>query len=73
MLPEKNNPQWRRLVTGEQNYPLKNFVLQMKVTQTATDIRAGLLSVDKAVEDIYALCQKYEKAVSQDMEVIFSN
>lgn len=73
MLPEKTHPEWRKLVKGEKIYPLQNFVLQLKVTQTAKDIKAGKVSVEKAIEDIYALCEKYKHAVMKDMERIFNS
>ncbi len=73
MLPEKTHPDWKSLVTGEKVYPLENFVLQLKVTQTAKDINTGKLSVDKAVDDIYDLCLKYRHAVMKDMEKIFNS
>jgi hypothetical protein len=73
LLPDKQRPEWRMLVKGEKEYPLTNFVLQLKVSQTATDIKKGKLSVEKAVDEIYELCQKYKHAVVKDMKVIFSS
>ncbi|ALO15440.1 hypothetical protein L21SP5_01799 [Salinivirga cyanobacteriivorans] len=73
MLPDKTHPEWKYLVKGEKQYPLENFVLQLKVTQTAKDIKSGKLSVDKAVDDIYALCLKYRHAVMKDMKKIFNS
>lgn len=73
MLPDKNRKEWVELVTGKQVYPLQNFVLQMKVTQTIKDIKSGKLSIDVAVHEIYELCKKYEKAISKDLDLIFSD
>lgn len=73
MLPNKELPGWEMLVTGKKIYNLRNFVLQMKVTQTAKDIKADKITVQKAIDDIYALCAKYEKAVKMDMQTIFSD
>jgi hypothetical protein len=71
MIPEKDRPEWRMLVRGEKSYPLTNFVLQMKVTKAVADLRKNQVSLDKVIDEIYALCQKYEKAVAQDMKTIF--
>jgi poly(A) polymerase Pap1 len=73
LLPDKQRPEWRLLVKGEKEYPLTNFVLQLKVNQTAIDIKKGKLSVEKAVDEIYNLCEKYKHAVVKDMKVIFSS
>ncbi len=73
MLPEKNRPEWKLLVKGDKDYPLRNFVLQMKVAQTAKDIKTGKVTIDKAVDEIYSLCKKYEKAVHKDVETIFNS
>ncbi|PLX25000.1 MAG: hypothetical protein C0599_01370 [Salinivirgaceae bacterium] len=73
LLPDKQRPEWRLLVKGEKEYELSNFVLQLKVSQTATDIKKGKLSVEKAVDEIYELCEKYKHAVVKDMKVIFSS
>lgn len=72
MLPDKTRKEWKQLVTGEKQFSLKNFVLQMKVAQTAKDIKKGRISVEEAVNDIYTLCKKYDKAVGKDVETIFN-
>ena len=71
MLPEKNRKEWEALVTGAQTYPIQNFVLQMKVSQTAKDIKLGKLPIKVAIDEIYDLCKKYEKAISKDLDLIF--
>lgn len=73
LLPDKQRPEWRLLVKGEKDFPLTNFVLQLKVSQTASDIKKGKLTVEKAVDEIYDLCEKYKHAVVKDMKVIFSS
>ncbi len=72
MLPDKKRPEWKELVTGQKTVTLKNFVLQMKVTQAIKDIKAGKTTPEKAVDEIYELCSKYEKAVMPDMDAIFN-
>ncbi len=71
MIPEKNRPEWTDLVTGKKSYILKNYVLQMKVSQAIKDIRDGKVTIRKVIDELFSLCTKYEKAVADDMKTIF--
>lgn len=73
-VPQKERKEWRDLLTGELNVPLKNFFLQMKVTQAKNQVATGKISLEEAVEDIHNLCVKFFKAKNMDTDLatIFS-
>lgn len=71
MIPDKTRPEWRKLVKGEIDCQFKNYVLQLKVTQISKEIQEGETDVESAVDQIFTLCKKYEKAVTTDMKQIF--
>jgi hypothetical protein len=70
-IPSKEKKEWRQLIRGELDVQLSNFVLQMNVTQARKDVKANLLDLEEAIDDIHSLCEKYSLAVQQDMRKIF--
>jgi len=72
-IPSKDRPEWKELLNIEREFDLKNFVLQMKVTQARKDIQKGKKTMVNAIDEIHALCEKYALAVKQDMETVFNN
>jgi len=71
-IPKKDRPEWKIILNSESKIVFNNFVLQMKITQAKKDIVKGKKTMEKAVDEIHALCQKYALAVKQDMEMIFN-
>jgi len=72
IIPTKDRPEWKSLLNPESKIVLNNFVLQMKITQAKKDIVKGKMTIEKAVDEIYSLCQKYALAVKHDMDMIFN-
>jgi len=74
-VPPKERKEWRDLLTGNLNIPLKNFFFQMKVTQAKNQIAMGKITLDEAIDDIHALCKKFFKAKNMDVDLanIFLN
>ncbi len=72
-IPSKDRKEWRLLLTGDLNVPLKNFFFQMKVTQAKNQILSGKVELEEAVEEIYELCQKFRQAkyMEEDLDRIF--
>jgi len=70
--PNKDKKEWRNLLQGDSDIPIKNFFLQMKVSQMKKLLEQGKVSIDDAVEDLYDLCNNITdvKHVSEDLEVI---
>lgn len=70
-IPPKSRPEWRQLVRGELSHTFKNYTLQMKVHQCSQFIKEGKLLEQKAIDDLYGLCEKYALAVREDFKSIF--
>jgi len=72
-IPNKDRKEWKELVTGQLDIPLKNFFFQTKVTQIKSLFKNNKLSLEKAIEDIYNVSVKFskEKNISEDIEAIF--
>ncbi len=72
-IPSKSRKEWRQLLSGELDIPLKNFFFQMKVTQARTQIEKGIVSMESAINDLHILCNKFSKAknMPEDLKLIF--
>ncbi len=70
-LPPKEREEWGKLVQNEFPHYFQNYVLQMKVSYFSKKIKNNELDVQTAVDEVYALCEKYSKAVQADFKVIF--
>jgi hypothetical protein len=58
-------------VRGELNYNFQNFALQMKVSHLAMHIKSGKITEAQAIDELYALCEKYSLSVANDIKKIF--
>lgn len=72
MIPDKTRKEWYDLVTGKSNHIFTNFVLQLQVNKAKREVSNGEKQPDEAVEELYILCNKYQKAVKRDMDAIFN-
>lgn len=72
-IPSKDRKEWQELLTGQLDVEFTNYILQMKVTQAKKDITNEVITIEKAVDEIHALCGKYVLAVKLDMEIIFKD
>ncbi len=68
-IPPKDRKEWRDLLTGQINVPLKNFFFQMKITQAKKLIEKDKLTVEDAVDELYNLCVKFSKAKYMDVDI----
>lgn len=68
-IPPKERKEWRDLLTGQINVPLKNFFFQMKITQAKKQVKKAKVTVDDAVDEIYELCVKFSKAKYMDVDI----
>lgn len=71
--PSKDRKEWKDLLEGKINVPLKNFFFQMKVTQAKNQIEKGIVPIDTATEELQTLCSKFIKAKNmyEDLQRIF--
>ena len=71
IIPKKNRPEWRKLLTGQLDVQIENFVLQMQVDNTRRAINSSKMTVEQGIDKIHELCVKYTLAVKSDMNTIF--
>ena len=71
IIPKKDRPEWRELLTGQLNVQIENFVLQMQVDKTKKAITNSKITVEQGIDRIHELCVKYTLAVKSDMNTIF--
>ncbi len=70
-IPPIEREEWGKLLTGEIKHAYKNYVLQTKTYQMQKDVASGKLPLNKAIAELYALCEKYNLAVLSDLRIIF--
>ncbi len=70
-IPPKDRSEWLDLVTGKIEYKFQNYVLQMKTAEYSRKINSGDMTPKEAIDDMYALCEKYALAVKFDFQNIF--
>ncbi len=68
-LPSKHRREWADLLIGSHEIKLTNFILQMKVTNARKKIKEGSLSLSDAIDEIYDLCEKYQKAIGMENDI----
>ena len=71
MVPEKSRPEWAELISGKIDPELSSFSLKMKVNSVRQLVKAGQLSLNDAIDDLYDLCIKYEKIYTEDINKVF--
>jgi myosin heavy subunit len=74
-IPDKNRNEWHNLLLGKINVKINSFVFKMRLDSLKKQINEGAVSIDKAIDEIYDLCIKYNKSdeLSKDVKRIFSN
>jgi len=70
-IPQKNRIEWRQMILGEIKHQFQNYVLQLQVHEAQKKIANNEISIEKAIDDLYDLCQKYALAVQRDFKQIF--
>jgi len=65
---EINQNFFKKLVEGNIKTPFKNYVLQLKINQLILDYKNNFITVDKAVEELNLLYNKYK--ILFDKEVV---
>ena len=73
MLPPKTRPEWKELLRPDDTTQFSCFPLQMKATRLKRELGEDKLTMDEAVNQLHELCEKYSRAVKEDMTKIFGN
>ncbi|OHD16408.1 MAG: hypothetical protein A2086_08070 [Spirochaetes bacterium GWD1_27_9] len=73
MLPEKTNPKWKKLLTGEINHNFKSIPAAMMVSRLKREIKKNDSPehAKKLIEEVYNFFSKFEVILTEDIKVIF--
>ena len=74
MIPDKNHPRFRQLVTGEFAHSFQNFTAGMCVSRNQRIVREAGGSPDavaSATEIVHGFFVKYEDLFAADLKIIF--
>ncbi|MBR6176520.1 MAG: hypothetical protein IKQ70_01390 [Bacteroidales bacterium] len=73
LVPPRDRPEWRQLITGEIQHEFRNYVLQLRIYQIRKDIESGRSTLEPSLDSLYELCMKYQLAVAADCKEIFKS
>jgi len=74
VIPDKNHPRYRQLVTGEFRHSFQNFTAGMCVSRNQRLVRESAESPDSigtATEVVHGFFVKYEELFAADLKIIF--
>lgn len=71
MIPPKEKQEWKDLIKGKIKPDITSFSLQMKLNTLTKTYSKNLISLDSAVNELFELCEKYEKIYKADLDKIF--
>ncbi|ALG67551.2 hypothetical protein [Beggiatoa leptomitoformis] len=73
MVPDKSEPLWRLLVTGQKNYKCQVVPASMMLARVirATQLDDSTENIDKCVSEIHSFFTRYEPILEQDILAIF--
>lgn len=72
-IPPKYRKEWIQMITGEIEHSYRNFVLKLVITQLRRELSYHQITMQQAVDRLYALCAKYALAVQSDFKEIFKD
>ena len=71
MLPDKERPEWGRIITGDLMHNYSNYVLQVTVFKLQKDYKLKLKTKQQAIDKLYDICKKYYAITRKDINIIF--
>ncbi len=69
----KDRKEWLTLLEPSNKFDFSFYPLQMKLTKLKSNVSAGKMTKEDAVEEIIEMCGKYKRAVKGDLERMFNN
>lgn len=74
MIPKKEDPRWKDIVTGKINHQFKTVSAGMCLTRIKRNLGkdANEDTVSKAVEEIYLFFVKFENILQDDIKILFN-
>lgn len=67
----KERKEWRVLFEEGEKIKLSCYPLQMLLTKLKRALSRDEITMDQALDDVIALCNKYQRAVKNDLALIF--
>ena len=73
-LPDSNQKEWKMIISSQNNYIIKSYILQVKVTQLKDLLNNGELSMDDAIKDLHNHCIRFKNTpgLLEDLDIIFN-
>ncbi len=68
MKLSKDNKIWSDIIKGNIDHKFDNYVIQIKVHQLQKKFNSKFISLDRAIDDLYSLYNKYSKMFEKDIE-----
>ncbi len=72
MLPDIENPTWKKIISGENKHKFSNYILQIQVYKLQQDYRLKRITDEVAIKNLYNICKKYYAVVKKDLNKIFN-
>ena len=69
----KDRKEWRDLLSSNKDLSLTCFPFQMKISSLRRSLSSGSISMEDAVDELWKMCKKYQRAVKSDLAIIFEN
>lgn len=71
MLPPKNDPRWKDLLSGKIKHEFKLFAAGMCISRLGREVKADPSKLFPAVDEAFAFFTKFEGVASEDIKAIF--
>ncbi len=72
MIPPKDNPIWEKIVKKKIDYKFSNYILQLHVFHIQSSYAIKQMDIDKAIDELYRICTKYEVLVKNDFQKLLN-
>ncbi|EIJ41242.1 hypothetical protein BegalDRAFT_0322 [Beggiatoa alba B18LD] len=75
MVPDKSEPLWRLLVTGQKGYKCQVVPASMMLARVirSTQLDNSAENIDKCINEIHSFFTRYEPILEQDIQAIFGS
>lgn len=71
MIPPKEDPRWKDLLTGKTNHPFKVASAGMCVARNQRHVLQDPAQMAQGVAEVHAFFEKFERILADDLQVLF--
>jgi hypothetical protein len=73
MIPAVDDPKWRDLILGKNNYHLHflAFKILMSKIQRVVKLSSDEMTIKSCISEVHKFCEKNEKFLENDLKEIF--